>query len=40
MTRDVTEFLAGYEMGPPKRWSSLRDRLSRRLLDAARPAPY
>jgi glycolate oxidase iron-sulfur subunit len=24
MTRDVTEFLAGYEMGPPKRWSSLR----------------
>jgi glycolate oxidase iron-sulfur subunit len=24
MTRDVTEFLAGYDMGPPKRWSSLR----------------
>ncbi len=24
MTRDVTEFLATYEMGPPKRWSSLR----------------
>ena len=24
MTRDVTEFLSGYEMGPPKRWSSLR----------------
>jgi len=24
MTRDVTEFLASYEMGPPKRWSSLR----------------
>ncbi|HJZ33434.1 MAG TPA: glycolate oxidase subunit GlcF [Hyphomicrobiaceae bacterium] len=24
MTRDITEFLAGYEMGPPKRWSSLR----------------
>jgi glycolate oxidase iron-sulfur subunit len=24
MTRDVTEFLSGYEMGPPKRWSALR----------------
>jgi glycolate oxidase iron-sulfur subunit len=24
MTRDVTEFLGSYEMGPPKRWSSLR----------------
>jgi glycolate oxidase iron-sulfur subunit len=24
MTRDVTEFLATYDMGPPKRWSSLR----------------
>jgi glycolate oxidase iron-sulfur subunit len=24
MTRDVTEFLANFEMGPPKRWSSLR----------------
>jgi glycolate oxidase iron-sulfur subunit len=24
MTRDVTEFLGGYDMGPPKRWSSLR----------------
>ena len=24
MTRDVTEFLAGYDMGPPKRWSRLR----------------
>jgi glycolate oxidase iron-sulfur subunit len=24
MTRDVTEFLASFEMGPPKRWSSLR----------------
>jgi glycolate oxidase iron-sulfur subunit len=24
MTRDVTEFLASYDMGPPKRWSSLR----------------
>jgi glycolate oxidase iron-sulfur subunit len=24
MTRDITEFLAGYDMGPPKRWSSLR----------------
>jgi glycolate oxidase iron-sulfur subunit len=24
MTRDVTEFLAGYDLGPPKRWSSLR----------------
>ena len=24
MTRDVTEFLANYDMGPPKRWSSLR----------------
>jgi glycolate oxidase iron-sulfur subunit len=24
MARDVTEFLAGYDMGPPKRWSSLR----------------
>lgn len=24
MTRDVTEFLGTYEMGPPKRWSSLR----------------
>jgi glycolate oxidase iron-sulfur subunit len=24
MTRDVTEFLAAYDMGPPKRWSSLR----------------
>jgi glycolate oxidase iron-sulfur subunit len=24
LTRDVSEFLAGYDMGPPKRWSSLR----------------
>jgi glycolate oxidase iron-sulfur subunit len=24
MTRDVTEFLAAYDMGPPRRWSSLR----------------
>jgi len=24
MTHDVTEFLASFEMGPPKRWSSLR----------------
>lgn len=24
LTRDVTEFLAGYDLGPPKRWSSLR----------------
>ncbi len=24
MTRDVTEFIARFEMGPPKRWSSLR----------------
>ncbi len=24
MAKDVTEFLAGYDMGPPKRWSSLR----------------
>jgi glycolate oxidase iron-sulfur subunit len=24
MARDVTEFLASYDMGPPKRWSSLR----------------
>jgi glycolate oxidase iron-sulfur subunit len=24
MTRDIAEFLAGYDMGPPKRWSSLR----------------
>jgi glycolate oxidase iron-sulfur subunit len=24
MTRDVTEFLASYDMGPPMRWSSLR----------------
>lgn len=24
MTRDVTEFLAGYDLGPPTRWSSLR----------------
>ncbi|HJU30025.1 MAG TPA: glycolate oxidase subunit GlcF [Hyphomicrobiaceae bacterium] len=24
MARDVTEFLAGYDMGPPVRWSSLR----------------
>ena len=24
MARDVTEFLVGYDMGPPKRWSSLR----------------
>ena len=24
LTRDVTEFLASFEMGPPKRWSSLR----------------
>src|SRR5262245_14513511 len=24
MARDVTEFLATYDMGPPKRWSSLR----------------
>lgn len=24
MTRDVTEFLGTYDMGPPKRWSSLR----------------
>ena len=24
MTRDVTEFLGSYDMGPPKRWSSLR----------------
>jgi glycolate oxidase iron-sulfur subunit len=24
MTRDVTEFLASYDMGPPTRWSSLR----------------
>ncbi|MBO0763260.1 MAG: glycolate oxidase subunit GlcF [Hyphomicrobiaceae bacterium] len=24
LARDVTEFLASYDMGPPKRWSSLR----------------
>jgi glycolate oxidase iron-sulfur subunit len=24
LTRDVTEFVANYDMGPPKRWSSLR----------------
>ena len=24
MARDVTEFLASFDMGPPKRWSSLR----------------
>jgi glycolate oxidase iron-sulfur subunit len=24
LTKDVTEFLAGYDLGPPKRWSSLR----------------
>ncbi len=24
MTRDVTEFLSSYDMGPPRRWSSLR----------------
>jgi glycolate oxidase iron-sulfur subunit len=24
LTRDVSEFLAGYSMGPPSRWSSLR----------------
>jgi glycolate oxidase iron-sulfur subunit len=24
LTRDVTEFLGSYELGPPKRWSSLR----------------
>src|SRR5690606_20003742 len=24
MTRDVSEFLAAYDMGPPVRWSSLR----------------
>ncbi|CFW99325.1 glycolate oxidase iron-sulfur subunit [Candidatus Filomicrobium marinum] len=24
MTRDITEFLSGYELGPPKRYSSLR----------------
>ncbi|MGD9784676.1 MAG: glycolate oxidase subunit GlcF [Hyphomicrobiaceae bacterium] len=24
LTKDVTEFLAGYEVGPPVRWSSLR----------------
>src|SRR5262249_49542428 len=24
MTRDVSEFLGNYDMGPPKRWSSLR----------------
>jgi glycolate oxidase iron-sulfur subunit len=24
LARDVTEFLAAYDMGPPKRWSSLR----------------
>ena len=24
MTRDVTEFLGSYDMGPPMRWSSLR----------------
>lgn len=24
MTRDVTEFLDGFDLGPPKRWSSLR----------------
>jgi len=24
MSRDITEFLATYDMGPPKRWSSLR----------------
>ena len=24
MARDITEFLGSYEMGPPKRWSSLR----------------
>jgi glycolate oxidase iron-sulfur subunit len=23
MARDITEFLTGYDMGPPKRWSSL-----------------
>jgi glycolate oxidase iron-sulfur subunit len=24
LTRDVTEFMSDYDMGPPKRWSSLR----------------
>ncbi len=24
LTKDVTEFIAGYDLGPPKRWSSLR----------------
>jgi glycolate oxidase iron-sulfur subunit len=24
MTRDIAEFLATYDMGPPRRWSSLR----------------
>ena len=24
MARDVTEFIGSYDMGPPKRWSSLR----------------
>src|SRR5262249_29979675 len=24
IAKDVTEFLAGYDLGPPKRWSSLR----------------
>ena len=24
LTRDITEFIASYDMGPPKRWSSLR----------------
>jgi glycolate oxidase iron-sulfur subunit len=24
LTRDVTEFIAGYDLGPPKRWSSLK----------------
>ncbi len=24
LTKDVTEFLAGYDMGPPMRWSSIR----------------
>ena len=40
MARDVTEFLGSYDMGPPKRWSSLRVALPLGLLHAARPAHH
>ena len=40
MARDVTEFLGSYDMGPPKRWSSLRVAYHSACSHAARPAHH